>query len=497
MAARILPDTLFGRLFVATLAVVAATLLVILVLILRERREFALLESGAGAAAAAIVEASEDLASLPRAQRAQLIEQLRAETIALDAERPRRGPPPAQNPEEMQRVLARRLETKLPDGFKVAVGPAVASRDEVIEIRATRFGPGPPPPDGMQGPPGAPGRGPPPDGIGRGPPDGPGRAGPLGGPGREPPRSRTLDVSVVFPDGDRVLFRAPQPRAGPPPPRRIFLEIGILTAVLSIVLLVMTRTITRPLADLASAADAAGRGTPVPTLEERGAVEVRAAIHAFNAMQERLRRYLDSRTRVLAAMSHDLRTPITRLRLRVESIDDEALRQRCVADLEEMTSMVRGGLSVFRGLNDDEPRVPVDVGTLVRDLAEQYSELGKSVTSEGATASPYPAKPLALKRCLGNLIDNAVQYGKRAHIRISDGDQVVIRIADQGPGIPIESLEQVFEPFFRLEASRNRDSGGTGLGLSIARDAAQAHGGTLTLANLPEGGLEAVLTLPR
>ena len=383
MAGRLVPDTLFGRLFLATLAVVAATLLVILVLILRERREFALVESGAGAAATAIAETSEDLARVPREQRAQLIAQLRAETIALDAERPRRGPPPQpQNPAEMQRVLARRLESKLGDRFAVSVGPAAAASDDVIEIRTTRFGPGPPPPGfpGTMGPPG----GGPPEGPGRGPGRGgppEGRGGPPDGPGRGPPRSRTLDVSVVLPDGDRVVFRAPQPRSGPPPPRRIFLEIGILTAVLSAVLFLMTRTITRPLADLARAADAAGRGTPVPTLKERGAAELRGAIQAFNAMQERLRRYLDSRTRVLAAMSHDLRTPMTRLRLRVESIEDESLRQRCIGDLEEMTSMLRGALSVFRGLNDDEPPVPVDIGSLVRSLAEQYRELGKNVTT--------------------------------------------------------------------------------------------------------------------
>ena len=476
----LLPDSLFGRLFVATVAVVAATLLMIVVLIVRERREFALVESGAGAAAAVIVEVSEDLARLSGDERARALAQLRAETIALDAERPRRTPPQTQDPADIQRALTRRLETKLGDGFKVAVGPSTASRAEVIEIRPTRFGPGPP--DGPQGM----------------PPPGPRPPGMSGDPGRPPPmRARTLDVSVVLPGGDQVVFRAPQPRPGPPPPKRIFLELGLLTVVLSIVLYVMTRTITRPLADLAGAADAAGRGSPVPALEERGAAEVRQAIHAFNAMQERLRRYLDSRTRVLAAMSHDLRTPLTRLRLRVESIEDDALRQRCVADLDEMTSMVRGGLSVFRGLNDDEPRIPVNVGALAREMAEQYRELGKSVTSSGSIDTAYPAKPLALKRCLSNLIDNAIQYGKRAHIRVSDGDAVIVRVVDEGPGIPPESLEQVFEPFFRLEASRNRDSGGTGLGLSIARNVAQAHGGSLTLVNRPEGGLEAVLTLPR
>jgi signal transduction histidine kinase len=214
-------------------------------------------------------------------------------------------------------------------------------------------------------------------------------------------------------------------------------------------------------------------------------------------MQDRLRRYLESRTRVLAAMSHDLRTPLTRLRLRIESIEDDELRQRCAADLEEMSHMVRGALSVFRGLNDDEAATAVDINALVEEVRQQHVELGADVAVRGAASEPIVAKPLALKRCLGNLVHNAVQYAGRATIAVQDGRDLVLGIEDEGPGIPPEALEQVFEPFFRLEASRNRDSGGMGLGLSIARDIAQAHGGSLVLRNRESGGLEAVLTLPR
>jgi signal transduction histidine kinase len=195
-------------------------------------------------------------------------------------------------------------------------------------------------------------------------------------------------------------------------------------------------------------------------------------------------------------MSHDMRTPLTRLRLRVESIDDDQLRARCTADLDEMSNMIRGALAMFRGLNDDEPVTAIDVNALLEALCEEHRELGGAVTLAGRADRPYLGKPLALKRCLGNLIQNAIQYGHEANVGVEDGAVLTIRIRDRGPGIPADALDRVFEPFFRLESSRNRDTGGTGLGLSIARDIAQAHGGRLALRNV-EGGLEAELVLPR
>ena len=155
-------------------------------------------------------------------------------------------------------------------------------------------------------------------------------------------------------------------------------------------------------------------------------------------------------------------------------------------------------MSIFRGLNDEEPTVAVDIGALLQELQRRYGEVNASVAIEGAAASPIPGKPLALKRCLGNLVDNALQYGEHATIAVSESDeQLTIRVLDNGPGIPEAELDRVFEPFYRLESSRNRATGGTGLGLSIARDVAQAHGGSLTLANREGGGLEARLVLPR
>ena len=291
-------------------------------------------------------------------------------------------------------------------------------------------------------------------------------------------------------------FRTDVPRAAPPLPLPLLLELGFVALVLGVVLYAMARTITRPLAELATAAEGVGRGARMP-LRETGARELREATRAFNTMQERLHRYLDSRTRVLSAMSHDLRTPLTRLKLRTESLDDAALRERFNADLDEMQRMVTGALNLFRGMNHDEPLQTVDVDALVAELKREQAELGTQVEVTG-TAAPVSARPTALKRCLGNLLSNAAKYGTNPAVALEDApDELVVRILDEGPGIPAEMLEQVFEPFFRLESSRNADTGGVGLGLSIARDIAQAHGGSLTLRNRSPHGLEAVLRLPK
>jgi signal transduction histidine kinase len=308
---------------------------------------------------------------------------------------------------------------------------------------------------------------------------------------------RVFDVNIALPDGEQVVFRTAAPQPGPPLPRQIFLQLAVVTLVLAAILYVMTRSITRPLSALARAADQIGRGAAVAPLAEQGARELQDATRAFNTMQDRLRRYLNSRTRVLAAMSHDLRTPLTRLRLRVESIDDASLRERFIADLDDMTEMVQGALSMFRDLNDTEASAQVDINQLLLTLQQEFSELQASVSISGHAQRPIAVKPNALKRCLTNLLRNAVDYGVRAHVEVIDGAQLTLRIRDEGPGIPAESLEQVFEPFYRIESSRNRASGGSGLGLSIARDIAQAHGGTIQLTNLPQRGLEVVLTLPR
>ncbi len=258
-------------------------------------------------------------------------------------------------------------------------------------------------------------------------------------------------------------------------------------------------TITRPLERLARAADQAGANPEGAPLPEAGPSEVRSVIHAFNRMRLQLGSYVVERARMLAAISHDLRTPITRLRLRAEMIGDVGTREKFVRDLDEMEAIAGSALEFFKSLGDEPRRQPLDVGALVESMCEDWSESGREVTVQGTPRGPYNSHPRALRRCLDNLIDNALRYGACARVTIDDDDtslRIVVR--DDGPGIPEQDLERVFEPFFRLESSRSRDSGGTGLGLAIARNIARWHGGDIRLRNAPDGGgLIAELNLPR
>lgn len=305
------------------------------------------------------------------------------------------------------------------------------------------------------------------------------------------------DAIVKFPDGYTAVFRVTRYSRGAPLPRGLFMNLAWLVIVMSIALWVVARSITRPLSELARAADSVGRDLRQPKLAEQGARELRNAARAFNTMQDRMQRYLDSRSRVLAAMSHDLKTPLTRLRLQVEMLDDGAAQGKLGRQLDEMESMVHGALALFRGLDDNEAFTPVDINDMLATLQSEFAEMSSQVSIQGQAARSLLAKPQALRRCLTNLIANAIKFGSQATVQVEDGAALVIRIRDEGPGIPEEELERVFEPFYRLESSRNRDTGGSGLGLSIARDVIQAHGGALVLRNLPVRGLEAVVTLPR
>lgn len=313
-----------------------------------------------------------------------------------------------------------------------------------------------------------------------------------------PQQKVVFTVWARLQDGTTVSVDAlPSGGAFPTPPRLLFNLLILLAAVIFLSLLAV-RLATRPLNTLASAAEKLGNDINSPPLIETGPTEVRRAAHAFNTMQSRLVSYIQERTRILAAMSHDLKTPITRLRLRAELLEDDDLRSKFTKDLEEMESLVAATLDFMRGVDNPEPVQPVDIMALLESIQADAAEIGQEVRLEGITAQPYPCKPAALKRCLGNLIDNAVKYGKSATVIVNDHDkQLQIHILDQGQGIPEAELERVFEPFYRLESSRSRDTGGTGLGLGIARNIAQMHGGDLLLRNRPYSGLEAILTLPR
>ena len=280
--------------------------------------------------------------------------------------------------------------------------------------------------------------------------------------------------------------------------RKLLWSLIVLLLSTVAVALVAVHWITRPLAALSQAAEAFGRDIRSPPLLEKGSIEVRRAARAFNTMQAHLVRFLQDRSRIMAAISHDLKTPVTRLRLRTEMLDDDAIKAKFISDLDEMETMVQGALDFMRGMDSEEPRQAIDINALLESLQADAEDTGHRIEVTGVAASPYAGRPLLLKRCLSNLLDNSVQYGGKARVRVEDTQEVLrLRITDAGPGIPEDELEQVFEPFFRLESSRSRNTGGTGLGLSIARNIARAHGGELSLRNRAEGGLEAIVSLPR
>ncbi len=258
------------------------------------------------------------------------------------------------------------------------------------------------------------------------------------------------------------------------------------------------RLATRPLAHLADAADSLGPDLRLEALPESGPLEVARAAHAFNAMQERLKAYMAERTQILAAISHDLQTPITRMRMRADMLDDEVQREKMNRDLRDMEALVRDGVAYARTLHGTlEPAVRIDPDAMLESLVGDYRDAGRDVTLAGRAGTTIATRPQALRRILGNLVDNGLKYGEAVVLTVECGEgTLALSVRDRGPGIPEAELERVFEPFYRLEASRNRDTGGTGLGLAIARQLAAALDGSLTLRNDPQGGLEARLVLP-
>ena len=247
----------------------------------------------------------------------------------------------------------------------------------------------------------------------------------------------------------------------------------------------------------AAAADRLGRDVAAEPLAETGTVEMQRAARAFNRMQERLRRLIESRTQMLAALSHDLRTPLTLLRLRAEEVADTDERDKMLATIGEMDEMIGTTLAFARDEVRAEPRRRVDVAALLASIVDDMADAGLPVTMKPAAPLIHECQPGALKRAFTNLLDNAVKYGKRAEAAIATTAKgIEITVDDEGPGIPEAELPRVFQPFYRVEESRNRETGGIGLGLAIAQSIVQAHGGELSLANRRGGGLRACITLP-
>jgi signal transduction histidine kinase len=278
---------------------------------------------------------------------------------------------------------------------------------------------------------------------------------------------------------------------------RFGLGITVLTCGIALLAVWAARRVTVPLDRFAQAAGRLGTDVSAPPMAEAGPSEIVQAARAFNQMQERIQRLVDDRTRMLAAIAHDLRTVLTRLRLRAELIDDAEQQGKAIADLDAMATMLDETLAFARDDSAGEARQDVDLAALVRALCDDLADAGQPVRYLGPDRLRFAGRPVALRRALTNLIDNAVQYGRVAEVELqADRDTVRLTIEDRGPGIPAAAREQVFQPFFRLEPSRSRATGGTGLGLAVARTIVHRHGGEITLDDRPGGGLVVRVTLP-
>jgi signal transduction histidine kinase len=312
------------------------------------------------------------------------------------------------------------------------------------------------------------------------------------------PDTFSIVAQVGLEDGSVAVFSAVVPQERLSRLESLVPQLLLLVAVcfgLAAFLVYMT---TRSLNRLARAADTIGENPDGPALEETGPSEIRRVIGAFNRMQTRVNGYIQERASLLGAISHDLKTPITRLRLRTEMLPDKEVGARMQRDLDEMESMVGSTLEFFRGLSAEPGRRPIDVDALVESIAEDRRDIGQQVGVSGSARAPYLGHPQALRRCIENLVGNALRYGGSVAIELDDSpERLRIAIRDRGPGIPPAELERVFEPYYRLDASRNLASGGVGLGLSIARNIARWHGGDIVLENSPDGGLIAAIVLPR
>jgi signal transduction histidine kinase len=261
----------------------------------------------------------------------------------------------------------------------------------------------------------------------------------------------------------------------------------------------VARGVTRPLGRFAKATARFGADVAAAEpLDQEGPSEIREVACAFNTMQAQIRRLLDGRTHMLAAVSHDLRTPLTRLRLRAEFVEDDEERAKMLKDLDEMEAMIHAAIAYARGDGGGESPVPVDIVDLLEEIRMEMAEAGRRVGLKGPPRAPWEGRPLALKRAIRNLVDNAVNYGGHAELRmVVTPLDIIITVEDDGPGIPATEIEKVFTPFYRLERSRSRATGGVGLGLAVARAAIREHGGDITLTNRPTGGLRQTVVLPR
>ncbi|MFM9848851.1 MAG: ATP-binding protein [Hyphomicrobiaceae bacterium] len=308
---------------------------------------------------------------------------------------------------------------------------------------------------------------------------------------------RDLQVAVPLTEGQWLTFSTALPAGGPAFSAQFLLSMAVMAIIILAVSVWTVRRVTAPLASLATAAERLGHDVNAASLPETGTIETRQAARAFNDMQTRLRTLIENRTRLLAAISHDLRTPLTLLRLRAETVENAQERDKMLSTIAEMDSMIGATLEFARDQSASETRRQTDLTALLQSVVDDMRDAGISVRMEAAVPIFYECQPAALKRAIRNLLDNAVKYGKVGSVELRTTARAIeISIDDEGPGIPEPELSRVFEPFYRLEESRSRETGGVGLGLAIAQTIVQAQGGMLTLSNRPTGGLRASIALP-
>ncbi len=314
-----------------------------------------------------------------------------------------------------------------------------------------------------------------------------------------------LELGLRMPEGQWLDIVMLLPPLRPWHSSTFLIAFMVMTGAAAMLTLWAVRRLTSPVATLAAAAaaEALGRAVNAPPLPDTGPTENDTAAKAFNTMAGRIRRFVQDRTFMLSAIGHDLRTPITRLKLRAEFMDDDEQREKMLADLDQLEAMVSATLAFGRDVTVDERATRVDLVALTRtvldETADAHPDAEALLTYEGPDTLPVRARPVAIKRALTNLVMNAINYGGNARVRLTPPQDgvVLLTVEDDGPGIPPHEIERVFQPFQRGEASRNSETGGVGLGLPIVRNIMRAHGGDVTLANRPGGGLTASMTLPQ
>lgn len=463
---RLLPQSLFGQ----TLLVLVAGLIVSLLVgswIYTLDREQAVRAVGGLAAAQRITNLTKLVQDTPREGRERIVTGLsdQAFRVSLSTR------PPAIVPNDEDAAVAQAIKEFLID--QLSLGPERQPRVSASVPDGAVFG------GGRQM-------------LGRGTMmHGFGRFGGFGG-------FRDLQVAVPLSDGQWLSFATALPESGSTFSREFLLSMGFMAIVIFAVSFWAVRRVTAPLAAVSLAAERLGNDLNAPPMPETGTIETRQASRAFNTMQARLRGLIENRTRMLAAISHDLRTPLTLLRLRAENVENPQERDKMLATIAEMDSMIGETLRFARDEATTEIRRPTDIAALVQSIIDDMADAGMPVKMQPSEPIVYHCQPDALKRAIRNLLDNAVKYGKAANVAIQTTSKTrEIVIDDEGPGIPEQELSRVFDPFYRLEESRSRDTGGVGLGLAIAQSIVQAHRGNLVLSNRPTAGLRARIVLPR